>query len=65
VVGTTTSATGLAGMLGVTDENRRWWVLGGMGLTRFMVLFDLTVFVIGIVGIPRRSPDRIPAGSPA
>jgi EmrB/QacA subfamily drug resistance transporter len=28
-------------------------------------LVALTVFVIGIVGIPRRSPDRIPAGSPA
>ncbi len=35
-------------MLDVDDRTRRWWVLGGMGLTLFMVLFDETVVGVAL-----------------
>lgn len=42
------AAPAAARLLGVTDENRRWWVLGAMGLTLFMVLFDETVVGVAL-----------------
>ncbi len=42
------SSGGLAGRLGVNDRSRRWWILGGMGLTLFMVLFDETVVGVAL-----------------
>lgn len=44
---------GLGARIGVTDDNRRWWVLGGMGLTLFMVLFDETVVGVALDTIQR------------
>ena len=48
-----TSKTARAHLLGITEENRRWWTLGAMCFALFMIMLDNTVVNVALPSIQR------------